>query len=259
MIKNTIKSGLFLVMLWMVTACQEGENIASEQYGHLIVQASFGANAANLIISVDGEPADTLVASNPYAELILPVGKRVIELINIETEVVLSNDTIDLAVGQRFNLPKFLYTGDAALFEDLESRPAPDSMLVRFVNIDPELPEVIDVEIVLHDFAELRMPIKRLAGIRKDRFSNYIQLPSPYLFISEAQYPPGSVYYVIEAYDPNNDNNKVMSIEAYNYCYVYSGFGAGFEAYIPNAVISMGIATNFNMTIIFERLAQPAQ
>ncbi|EOR96288.1 hypothetical protein ADIARSV_0523 [Arcticibacter svalbardensis MN12-7] len=100
-----------------------------------------------------------------------------------------------------------------------------------------------------------------MKGVRKDRLSNYIQLPDPTTISPDYS----SFYYVIEAYDatPGHEYKKVMSIENSSVSFIdYSGDFS--YSWVPGNIISFGIGppptdsstTIRNPQLLFQRKVQ---
>jgi hypothetical protein len=250
-----------LLSVSMLTACQKGKDLVTPAYGKLSVTSSFSPDASPLLIQIDGETKDTLTAAKPFIDnLPLKEGERHIVFINQTNKQVITDTTVVISSQKTFTLPTFLYTGTAALFDDVTAKPAVDSMLVRFVITDPALPNVMDLELTLTDFGGTKLPLtsKKMRGVRKDKFSNFIQLPDPSSLL-----PPGTdpafYYYVIEGFDPANGNQKVMGIDEGTYSYVLDF--ETFTTFTTNAVISLGIGAaqtdpSHMPSNIFRRIAQ---
>lgn len=223
----------------LFSSCEKGEDIPGVGYGKLQLNSSFSGDASALLIQVDGETKDTLTSTKPATTgdgIVLKTGKHRVLLVNQETKKVLSDTTVSIETARVFNLPKFFYSGTAALFDDLNAKPQKDSILIRLVTTDPALPEVMDITISLYDYDQINVPLvnKKIRGVRKDRFSEFVQLPDPYSLAPNASF----ILYAIEATDPNDNNKKVMDIaEATNSYLEFEGP----SYYTPNGVLSMGI------------------
>ncbi|MBS7566955.1 hypothetical protein KHS38_21295 [Mucilaginibacter sp. Bleaf8] len=232
---------LFILASTILSACQKGKDLESPGFGKLNITSSFAADANPLLVQIDGETKDTLTfAKQGISGLPVKGGKRRILLINQANKQIITDTTVTIEIQNTFTLPTFLYTGTAALFDDVTAKPAQDSMLVRFVITDPALPNNMNIELILTDFGGTRLPLsnKKISSIRKDKFSSFIQLPNPASLLPEGT-DPTFFYYVIEGFDPANGNAKVMSIDEGSYSYVLDF--ETFSTYTPNAVISLGI------------------
>ncbi|WPU97062.1 hypothetical protein SNE25_16185 [Mucilaginibacter sabulilitoris] len=241
------------------TSCQKGKDILGVSFGQLRISSVFSGNAAPLLVQVDGKVKDTLRVDKPNTNsaIILEAGKHKLVLINRTTKKALSTTTVTIAAAKTLSLPKFYYTGTAALFDDLTVKPTRDSMLVRIVTLDPALPDVMDLELSLYDYGSIYVPLatKKIKGVRKDRFSEFITLPNPAKLLPDVD--ASFILYAIEGYDSNNKNKKVMSIENGTNSYILLN---NFQYFVPNAVVSMGIGP-YNQGVqepftIFERIAK---
>ncbi|MCD8739850.1 hypothetical protein LT679_04485 [Mucilaginibacter roseus] len=253
---------LIIITVFLFNACQKGKELENPAFGSLKIISSFTGDADPLLIQVDGRTLDTLTSVKQSINgLRLKEGERHLVFINQRNSKVITDTIINIERQKNFELPTFLYTGTGTLFDDLVEKPQPDSMLVRIVSIDPALPEIMNIQISLYDFAgnQYQLPNKSINGVRKDKFSNFIQLPNPIQLLPPGT-DPSSFYYFIEGFDPANGNKKVMSIEEGNGCYVIDL--DSFAAYTPNLVLSLGIGapTEFSTlrdpSNIFRRVAQ---
>lgn len=261
--KNRLQYFLYLVaIITIFSSCEKRQLIEEKAFGMISVSSIFAGEASPLLIEVDGVSKGRLTVEVPrtLSAIILETGPRNLKLINEETGDILTDTTLIVEAAKTLTLPLFFYTGSAALFDDLDATPQPDSMLVRFVTLDPTLPNAMDIEISLWDFASepIRLTDKNVGGVTKTDFSEFIQLPHPSLLL-----PPGTdptyVYYVIEGYDTTT-GEKVMSMENWNISMIIDlNTNAN---YIANGVISMGIgaASDFDPThlpeFIFQRIAK---
>lgn len=222
-------------------------------YGQLHVDGVFTANASPLLIRVDGETRDTLTTERPFTarDIILATGDHEVILVNGDTKDVLRDTTITIEAAKTASFPKFFYTGTAALFDESIEKPEKDSMLVRLITLDPALPDVMDITISLYDYGSINIPLttKRINGVRKDRFSGFVQLPDPFSLV-----PPDVpwVLYALEGYEAGT-NNKVMDIVSGTNSYIVFNSGEYFK---PNAVISMGIGPSSAPVEIFHRIVE---
>lgn len=258
--------GLASLVTVFLSACKKGEDILGAAYGRLMLSSVFSGEASPLLVQVDGETKDTLNVEKPgtLQEIILKTGQHQMVLVNQQTKKTLTDTAITIETGKLTNLPKFYYTGTSALFDDLAAKPTADSMLVRFVTLDPKLPDVMDIEISLWDFGGTPTPLanKKIKGIRKDKFSNFVQFPNPAILLPPDT-DPSFFYYTIEGYDPAHNNKKVMAIEDGSISYIYDfDSGGAISTFIANDVISLGIDKQPDSdpthvpTIIFSRIAQ---
>lgn len=246
----------------VLTACQKGKELESPGFGSLTVISSFSADASPLLVQIDGKTEDTLTTDKPSINgFPIKEGERHLVFINLTNKKVITDTTIKIERQKTFTLPTFLYTGTGALFDDLTAKPEAGSMLVRFVNTDPTLPNVMDIEISLWDFGGTRYPVtsKILKGIGKDKFGSFIQLPNPSKVLP-AGIDPAPFFYFIEGFDPANGNKKVMSTDEANACYLFDP--DSFAAFTPNVVLSLGIPPPSEFTTfreastIFRRVVQ---
>lgn len=235
-------SALLTVCALLFFSCQKGEPIEGTGYGTLQLSGTILSDAP-LLVQIDGRTMDTLSAGRPYTlgeGLLASAGDRNVQLVNQGDNKPLIDTTITIEAGKRIVLPKFFYNGSAVVFDDTTATPEKDSMLVRIITLDPSLPDVMDLTISLYDFGGLNIPVtsKTFKGVRKDRFSNFITLPDPLSIAPPETY---FVLYAIEGYDPNNNNQKVLSIEDGTYSFVVL---SDFTFFAPNTVLSLGIGAN---------------
>jgi hypothetical protein len=235
-------SALLTICALLFFSCQKGDPIEGAGYGTLQLSGTITSDAP-LLIQIDGKTMDTLSAGRPNTlgdGILISAGDRKVQLINQEDNKPLIDTTLTIDAGKHIILPRFFYNGSAVVFDDTTATPKKDSMLVRIITLDPSLPDVMDLTISLYDFGGLNIPVssKTFKGVRKDRFSDFITLPDP-LSIS----PPETyfVIYAIEGYDPNNNNQKVLSIEDGTYSFVVL---TDFTFFAPNTVLSLGIGPN---------------
>lgn len=224
-------------LLTAFTSCKKAEDIDGVGYGQLNVSSVFSGNAAPLLVQVNGETKDTLTASKPATlqNIFLHSGEYEVKLVNQETKKVLSDTTITIETAKIISLPAFFYTGSEILFDDFTAKPEQDSMLVRFIILDPTLPDELDITFSLYDFDQINFPMeeKRVNGVRKDRGSSYIQFPNPNTIFPDASF----ILYAIEAYKAGT-NEKVMDIASGTYSYIVT---SGFQPFLANGVSLIGI------------------
>ena len=252
---------ILLVIQTGLISCQKGgREIPSPSFGQLSIHITSPVGASTLLIRIDGAVRDTLKEGTH--NLFIETGERRLTITDLKNAAVLDT-TIIIQLRSPVALTG-LYTGYAVLLDNPDPglKPQPDSLLIRFVTTDRQLPDRIDIVLSLYDFAGTHIPLdnKVVKGIRKDKFSEYIQLADP-----EAIHPDyRSFYYVIEAYDtrPGREYKKVMSIEESTVSFLdYSGDFS--YTWIPNNIISFGIgpapadgSTGIrNPQLIFQRTA----
>jgi len=250
---------ILLAFLFMLSSCKKGgEIVVYPSFGNLSIS---GTLSTYLLVHIDNKITDTLKKD---LNIKLEEGAHKISFFDDKSKLIL--DTVmDFEKGKTRFLSNFLYTGKGMLFpdNDLTRKPAPGKMLVRFVLLDEELPDEMNLDLILYYTTPVNyfsMNIK-INGVRKDKFSNYIELAAP---LPLAPVGARTAQYVLEGYDLNGQ--KLMSIGATSaantFGYIkYSAIGAG-TTYIPNNIISLGIgakisATNkiHNPIVIFERVA----
>lgn len=248
------------VLTLMISCKKEGELIMAPSFGKLAVKFNTPANN-RLLLRVDDQFRDTLKDDgNGY---ILETGEKRVALSNLQGKTLMDT-TIHIERGETFAL-EGIYNGSIILLDnkDPDLKPQADSLLVRFITTDQLLPDVMDIEISLYDFAGTIVPLsnKKITGIRKDKFSAYIQLPNPNVI--DPSFESTVMFYVIEGYDatPGGNRKKVMSIDEFNVSYLaYQGPYDFF--WVPNNIISFGIGpapedgstTLRDAQIIFQRV-----
>lgn len=251
-----------LLSILILTCCKkDGGRLVSPSFGQLSISITMTGNAPALLICVDGITTDTIREGT--VKLFIKTGERKLSITDLRNTVIL--DTVMSIQVRNPVILTGLYTGYAVLLDDSDSslKPEPDSLLIRFATTDQLLPDLLDIELSLYDFAGTHIPLsgKVVKGIRKDRFSSYIQLADPAVIHPDFS----SFYYVIEAYDatPGREYKKVMSIEESTVSYLdYSGDFS--YTWIPDNIISFGIgpapadgSTGIrNPQLIFQRIAQ---
>lgn len=238
----SITGSALLTISALLFSCQKGEPIEGAGYGTLQLSGTITSEAP-LLVRIDGQTVDTLSAERPNTlgeGLRISAGSRKVQLVSNGNDKPLIDTTITIEAGKRIELSRFFYNGAAVLFDDMTAEAEKDSMLVRIIILDPSLPDVMDLTISLYDYGSLNipMPAKTIKGVRKDRFSEFITFPDPIAIA-----PPETFFalYAIEGYDPNNNNEKVMSIENGTSSYIVL---TDFQFFVPNAVLSMGIGPN---------------
>lgn len=235
--KNMLFLYVVAALLTASASCQKGEEIRGIGFGQLKVSSVFSGDASPLLLQVDGEIKDTLTVSKPATlrNIFLPSGQYTVRLVNQQTKAVLLDTALTIEASKITRLPDFFYLGTAAVFDDFSAKPDTDSMLVRFITLDPALPDEMDLTFSFYDFDQMNIPLaeKRINGIRKDRFSSFIQLPDPAVLFPDAPF----IVYAIEGYKAGT-NEKVMDIANGTYSYIALN---GFQFFIANGVGSMGI------------------
>lgn len=257
-----MKNKLYAILLFLfpiillIPSCQKGEDILGVGYGELNVTSEFSGSAEPLLILVDSEVKDTLRADKPRTlrNIILKTGDHKVSLVNEKTQKTIIDQVITIEASKLYNLPTFYYTGEAILYDEFESKPQQDSMLVRFMIMDKNLPDEMDLTFTLYDYNEINIPLpmKRLNGVRKDKFSNFIQFPNSEVLIPNNG---GYVFYLVEGYKAGT-NEKILDISKGTNVMI-AIVGTGYDPFIPNAVISLGIAyqdNSYTSTTIFQHI-----
>lgn len=263
--KNNTILTLFIVLSALFTACKkDGTLIQTPEFGKLLLNLTVADNTGPLLVRVDGVTVDTV--ENGIIGINMETGKRRISIVDEQAKVMLDT-TLAIEVRKSSTLSGLLI-GDKILLDNLDPqlKPQTDSLLVRFVTTDPTLPDLMDIEISLYDFGGTYIPLKNkiIKGIRKDQFSDYIQLPHPNVI--DPSFDSTFMFYVIEGYDATSggNNRKVMSIEEFNVSYLdYSGDFT--FMWVPNNIVSFGISavpsdgstTLRNPQLIFQRSVIP--
>lgn len=224
----------------MFSCKKNGEIIEVPSFGQLSVRLTSPSGSDPVLLQVDGMVKDTLRGET--RNLQLESGKRQISIVDLQKKKIL--DTAIIIEPRKPILLSCFFNGSTVFVDNLDPalKPQKDSLLVRFVTTDKTLPELMDIEISLYDFGGTVVPLKNktLKGIRKDKFSAYIQLPHPNVI--DPSYEPNFMYYIIEGFDATTGGNhkKVMSIEESNFSYLdYSGDFT--FTWVPNNIISFGI------------------
>jgi len=231
---------ILLVQLLMFSCKKDGEIINAPSFGKLSVRLTSASGTAPVLLQIDGVVKDT-IGADPIS-LQLEAGKRLISIVDLQNKKVLDT-TVNIDLKNPVSLSCF-FNGSTVLVDnlDLTLKPQKDSLLIRFVTTDQTLPDLMDIQISLFDFGGTVIPLgnKTLKGIRKDKFSAYIQLPHPNVI--DPVFESNTMFYVIEGFDATAGGNhkKVMSIEEFNCSYLdYSG-DLSFM-WVPNNIISFGI------------------
>ncbi|EOR96287.1 hypothetical protein ADIARSV_0522 [Arcticibacter svalbardensis MN12-7] len=151
---------LFFIFSALLFSCQkEGREILSPSFGQLSIQITLPGPTQSLLIEVDGVVQDTIKGQT--LNLFLETGKRILSITD-QHHVSLLDTAINIKVLNPVNLVG-LYTGYAVLFDDLnpELKPDRDSLLIRFVTTDQQLPDMIDINLSLSDFAGTYIALKK--------------------------------------------------------------------------------------------------
>jgi hypothetical protein len=232
---NSKKYFCILILLAGSISCQKGEDIIDPAYGKLNITTFFADNVPPLLVQVDGKTIDTLRPEHPSKLINLYAGDRNIQMVNQQTQQSVLDTILHIEPGATTNMPQLYYIGNTAVFDDMTSKPEKDSMLVRFIILDPSLPDELDLHFTLYDFGSFIQPIeeKKLYGVRKDRFSQFIQLPDPVSMMPDAPF----LIFGVEAYKAGT-NEKVMDLAQGTGTYVVA---SEWRFFVPNAIISVGI------------------
>ncbi len=121
------------------------------------------------------------------------------------------------------------------------------------MNQVPNFPEVVDLHISAFIIGSNDIiPVKSVKGVRKDRFSDFIQLPDLKDFMPTD--PGETATYRIEATDPSN--NDAVLIPGNRYAAINTLNGR----FAPNCVLSIGLNLQrdrfISLTIYSERIVQ---
>jgi hypothetical protein len=247
-----IKPTLFLLsIILIIAACNKnGEIVKYPSFGSLNIS---GTLSSPLIIKIDGKIIDTLNAASNG--LVTPVeeGNHKISLLNSAKKSVI--DTV-LTFQKRKTryLTNFFYTGYGVLFPDPDKtrKPTRGNMLVRFVITDKTLPNELNLKLFVLDFGTgISTPLNiKINGVRKDKFSNYIELHNP---------GSSDFYYLLEGYDLSG--KKIMSIDNNTYGFIVSDNNS-YAPFTENSIISLGIGPGNESDpshipqVIFQRIAK---
>ncbi|TCC96569.1 hypothetical protein [Pedobacter hiemivivus] len=251
---------IFAAILTLITSCKKvGELMAVPSFGNLSVKFNTPADH-KLLLRIDGQLKDTLKDDGNLFQL--EVGDNKISVTDFQGKMVLDT-TIKIERSKTASL-EGVFTGAVVLLDnmDLTIKPQTDSLLIRFITTDPLLPDQMDIEISLCDFGGTTAPLgnKKISGIRKDKFSAYIQLPNPNVI--DPSFDSTFMFYVIEGYDatPGGTRRKVMSIDELSVSFL--DYRGAFDfVWVPNNIISFGIGpapedgstTLRNPKLIFQR------
>ncbi len=254
---------LILITIVFFSCNKEGEEIYYPTFGKLTFNVTMPGGSDPLFVQLEERTIDTIKVSGAYSET-MEEGDRNIKIVDGEGKILLEK-SFTISNKNPLSL-KSLFTGSAFLLDDndTELKPAQDSMLVRFVTLDQTLPDIMNIDLVIlyydENFSLITIPInKHITNIRKDQFSEFIQLPNPAAFT-----PPGAYYpqYGIEGCDatPGGSNQKVMSIADNTYSYIFYK-EMDFEwNWINNNILSMGIDAPsggiYQPAVIFQRVAE---
>lgn len=224
----------------MFSCKKNGEIIEVPSFGRLSVRLTSPSGSDPVLLQVDGAVKDTL--RGEIRSLQLESGKRQISIVDLQKKKIL--DTAIVIEPRKPVLLSCFFNGSTMFVDNLDPnlKPQKDSLLIRFVTTDKILPDLMDIEISLYDFGGTLIPLKNktLKGIRKDKFSTYIQLPHPNVI--DPSFDSSMIFYVIEGYDatPTGNHKKVMSIEEFNCSYLEYSVDQ-LSIWIPNNIISFGI------------------
>jgi|GEM_PF-1824729 hypothetical protein len=237
-------STLFILLLAipiLIFSCKKnGEIIEVPSFGQFSISLTSPSGSSPVLLQVDGVLKDTLEGKT--VNIKLEAGKRQISIVDLQKKKILDT-TVMIEPRKPISLTCF-FNGTTILVDNLDPtvKPQTDSLLIRFVTTDKILPDLMDIEISLYDFGGTLIPLKNktLKGIRKDKFSTYIQLPHPNVI--DPSFDSSMIFYVIEGYDatPTGNHKKVMSIEEFNCSYLEYSVDQ-LSIWIPNNIISFGI------------------
>lgn len=242
---------IFLIVS-LLASCQKGEDLPGSGYGQIMVKSTFSEGADTLLIWVDDVIKDTLSLEKPETlrPIILASGERKYRLTKLKDRSVLYEASLDIQAGRTTTPPPFLYDGTSALFDDLETKPAKDSLLVRFVNLNSSLPDLVNIKIILvNDETGESFFIKSLENIQKTGFGKFAQLPNPSLITQ------GASRFTVDIYDSASDEVVRTGIPL-----TFTEPGTDFTRdFIPNFVSSLAIKAGSRGRIVispvFGRLA----
>ncbi|RXK83334.1 hypothetical protein [Filimonas effusa] len=233
------------------SSCSKGEDLLGVGYGSVSFSPTSTFSApGSLLVKIDGETRDTLTPVKPGTAnaILLKAGEHKISLVNENSKQAITDTVVHIQPGKEFIMANFLYTGTAALFNDndLSHKPDKDSLLVRFVTLDATLPDVMNIDILVYYTlgGTQTALVKKMPGVSKQQFSNYIQLPDPNSLV-----PAGAknTRYVLEGYNATS-NEKVMSVSQNNMGYIQTNMTGTSIIWTNNLVLSMGIGPGASAT-----------
>lgn len=204
------------ILVLLFTACQKGEIIKGTPYGVININGATitgDSSIAPIVVEYSGKPSDTMNARKALSACVVQAGEVKLALRHGGTGEVFFDTSFTLQPAQTININyPFFYAGGRVQKDDFTKRPANDSVLVRFIIQDTTLPDVINLSFSLYytqGGTQIRPTPKKLDGVNKKDFSEFIQFSSPV-----ALAPTGATNsrYIIEATNAAT-GEKVM---AYN-------------------------------------------
>jgi hypothetical protein len=129
---------------------------------------------------------------------------------------------------------------------------------------EPSLPNVLDLKFVLFYSSggnQYRITTLEAKGVNKSKFSSYIEFEDPRKLFTDIPDAVTAFRYYIEAYDPNDNNKKVMDITTRSHCAIKFTMNEALPVFAPGYITSMAIgAPNtlgvYQAEVIFERPAK---
>jgi hypothetical protein len=239
MVKSMImkKNAFIILILSIVTflsSCKKGEIESYPGFGYLQLKGNHSEGTSPLILSVDDQTQDSV-----RGEVTLPIksGERHIRVKKLDGAVLIDT-TLNIPFQQTVTLPSYFFNGSVFLVDDYNpetmAKPAAGKSLIRFIISDNSLPDELNIEIFNTDLATgISTSVATVAGIRKDRFSGYIELEDPVLLAGSYD-----AVYTIEATDQNG--NKLLSLADNSFGFISFEFDIS-TYFTPNNVVSLGI------------------
>lgn len=254
--KKLIIVGGILAFTSFMVSCEKGKDLDSPGYGKLSVLSTFGNEEKPLLIKVDGETKDTLNLNRPISQdhILVPAGNHQVSLVNTENNKTLLETQLLFETRKTVSLPRFWYREGALLLDDYDpvtmQKPGAGNILVRFVNVDKDLPADMRLEIVVYykiGRSYFKAPTGiTIAKVTKGGFSEFLELPD-----WKSLAPSGALYCTVEGYD-NATGEQVLGADR-NVGSRLSFDGVE-DVYTPNMVYSMAIESYTTSTVFSQQV-----
>lgn len=241
---------VWLLAFLVLPGCKkEGIPEAATSFGALVVKSSASTPeiAASFILKIDGVTLDTIRSGGSYRRAFqIETGNRSVTMVNSAGAEVF-RDTVTIALQTTVELPGMMIKGQDLLVDDYDPaiiKPAPGKCLLRFINMDPKLPESVNIKLTAlyynYNFEPKSVPLNiTVTNVSKKGFSTYVELDSPESILKGVGDDAFIFWYAMDVWDATSG---VKLLESTFDTPVYLAFSnSGSTDFIPNNVISMGI------------------
>lgn len=235
--------------IYFLFGCQKGENILGSGYGKLDIKATISNGSSPILVQLDEKTIDTISENkSEIFGIVIKEGQVNFKLLKEDDKQILIEVPINIQAGKTTVAPPMLFDGKTALFDDLTTKPEKDSLILRFINLNQKISEVIDIKIyVINEETGEQILVKDIKEIKRDKFSNFVQLPSPKFYFPTSD----QTNYNIAILDSSNGNiirqNAILTFR-------------GSTTYFPNFIASFAIVTGGRggniptPSLVFERI-----